>query len=231
MKRSLSLSWSLSGALALLAGACSEAPSVPAHPTWADVAPIVHGECAHCHGSTALTTGGGYRLDFYDMTSDVCGDAAQAIQPAPILASTSAVLMASDISSPGGGNRPRMPPAPAPLLRDWERDTILRWAQAPAKGAPPADNHGPTVAIAHVPVSVDKSLTFTAVVSDEDADPVIGVIEVSGVPTAFGMNRAGSFSVALDASAWPAGTQRLSAVLCDGWTKATYDLGPVTIKH
>jgi hypothetical protein len=220
--------------LGLCAGpglACSGPPSVPAHPTWADVAPLVHGECTHCHGSTAFTTGGGYRLDFFDMTSDVCGDAAKAIPPASILASTSAILMAADLTPPAGGGRPRMPPAPAPLLQDWERETIVRWAMQPAKGAPPATNRPPTIDIAHVPVTADQRLTFTAVLDDPDADPIVGVIEAMGADTLFAMNRAGAFTVDLDTSAWPAGARRLSAVLCDGWTKATYDLGSVTIEH
>jgi hypothetical protein len=231
MSRRTSLLSSLSVPLGLLALGCSEAPSVPAHPTWADLAPIIHGECSHCHGSTAFTTGGGYRLDFYDVTTDVCGEAAEAIQLGSILASTSAPLMLADVSTPMGGGRPRMPPAPAPLLQDWERETLVRWTMQPAKGAPPANNHAPTITIAHVPVSVDQRLNFTAVLDDADADPVIGVVKVTGASTAFAMNRAGAFSVDLDASTWPAGTERLSAVLCDGWTKATFDLGPITIKH
>ena len=41
---------------ALLAGlGC--APKAVDHPTWADVQPILAGECSHCHGSTADLTG------------------------------------------------------------------------------------------------------------------------------------------------------------------------------
>jgi hypothetical protein len=214
---------------ALLGAACSGPPSVPAHPTWADVAPILHGECTWCHGSTASATGGGYRLDFFDMTSDVCGEAAQAIPRATILASTSATSIETDVTPPQDGVRSRMPPAPAPPLPDWERLALVRWATQPAKGAPPAGNRPPTITISHVPVSADHRLTFTAVLDDPDGEPAVGVIKIAGV--LFAMDRSGAFSVDLDSSTWPAGPQRLTAVLCDGWTKAIYDLGPVTIQH
>ena len=216
--------------LGLFAGAaCQGPPTVPAHPTWADVAPIIHGECSYCHGSTAPTTGGGYRLDFFDMTSGVCGDAARAIPTGSILASGAAGLIGIDVTPPATGGRARMPPAPAPALLDWERTALTRWAGDPAKGAPPAGNHPPTIDVAHVPVSADQQVTFTAVLDDPDGEPVVGVIEAAGA--LFTMNRAGAFTVDFDASKWPAGMQRLSAVLCDGWTSVTYDLGPVTIQH
>jgi hypothetical protein len=209
--------------------ACSEPPSVPEHPTWADVAPIVHGECASCHGPTANDTGGGYRLDFYDMTPAVCGDAAQGLGGAAILAGTSAPLIKVDVTSPGGGTRARMPPAPAPGLFDWERLTLDRWADQPSKGAPSATNRVPTIDVQRVPAMVNGHLSFTAVVADPDGDPVVGVLEIAGA--VYGMNRPGAFDVELDASTWAAGTQRLSAVLCDGWTNVRYDLGPVRVTH
>jgi len=225
-RRHLTASSSLLG-FGLLA--CQGPPSVPVHPTWADVAPIIDGECTYCHGSTAPTTGGGFRLDFFDMTSEVCGDAAQAIPQGSILAGTAASLVGVDVTPPASGGRARMPPAPAPALLDWERLALTRWAAQPAKGAPPAGNHAPTIDIAHVPVTADERLTFTAVLNDLDGEPVVGVVEIAGA--LFAMNRAGAFTVDLDASKWPAGPQRLSAVLCDGWTNVTYDLGPVTIQH
>jgi hypothetical protein len=210
------------------AAACSQPPTVPLHPTWADVSPIVQGECASCHGPTALTTGGGYRLDFYDMTPAVCGDAAQGIGNAPILAGLVAPLMKLDLASPGGGVRARMPPAPAPGLFDWERNTIDRWADEPSKGAPPVTNRVPTIDVHRLPASVTNDhLSFTAVVADPDGDPVVGVLEIAGA--VYGMNRPGAFDVELDASSWVAGTQRLAAVLCDGWTNVRYDLGPIQI--
>ena len=218
------------GLLAIPAVGCAGPPAVPVHPTWADVAPIVQGQCTYCHGSTAFTTGGGCRLDFFDMTSDVCGDAALAIPNGSILAGTSAGLIQIRRHTPFG----RWPVAHASRAR--ARAARLgadghsaRWATQPAKGAPPAGNRPPTIDIAHVPVSADQRLDFTAVLVDPDGEPVVGVIEIGGA--VFAMDRSGAFSVDFDSSKWPAGAQRLSAVLCDGWTKATYDLGSVTITH
>ena len=64
---------------------------------------------------------------------------------------------------------------------------------------------------------------------DPDGEPAVGVLEIAGV--VFAMSRSGSFSVDLDTSTWPAGIQRLSATLCDGWQSAAYDLGPVIVRH
>jgi hypothetical protein len=211
------------------AGACGGSPTAPAQPTWVDVAPILRGECAHCHGSTAPTTGLGYRLDFYDV--DVCGDAARAL-PGGVLAGDqgTATSIRDDVSIPPGGGRPRMPPTPGPALYDWERRTLQLWANQPSKGPPPPDNRPPSIAINAMPSVVDGALGFVTLLSDPDDDPVIGVIELDGVPR-YGMNRGGTFAVSLDMRNQPNGTQRVSAVLCDGWTSTTIDLGPVTIEH
>jgi hypothetical protein len=200
------------------------------------VAPILNGQCNGCHGSTADVTGLSYRLDFYDMQQPtpqmpdvLCGDAAAAI-PGGILAHTAAPTIANDIDPADGGIRPRMPPLPASPLPDWQRETLRRWAADPSKGPPPDSNHAPTIEVHQLPSSVDTQLAFIAIIADADGDAVVGALEVGDQPR-FLMNRAGSFAVALDSSAWPAGTERLSAVLCDGWTKVTIDLGPVQVAH
>jgi hypothetical protein len=45
------------------------------------------------------------------------------------------------------------------------------------------------------------------------------------------MNRSGSFAVDLDASTWPSGAQHLNAVLCDGWTNVSVDLGSLVVNR
>jgi hypothetical protein len=215
---------------ALLSGAaCSPEPVAPLQPTWADVAPIVRGQCAGCHGSTAKDTGQSYRLDFYEMSPTVCGDAALAMDPGLVLASSASALMGSDIQVASGARFPKMPPLPAPALADWEITTIERWSKSPAKGPPPPTNHPPTITTGKIAATADATLSFTAIVDDPDGDPVVGVVEVNGL--AFLMNRPGSFAVSFDSSSWPAGTVRPQAVLCDGWVQKTYDLGPITVKH
>jgi hypothetical protein len=210
-------------------GACSPPPSVPANPTWSDVAPILNGECVSCHGSTAPATGGGYRLDFFDMTPEVCGEAAQALGAATLLAAGAAPLIKSDVSLPPTGDRARMPPAPAPVLTDWERKALQRWTTTPSKGPPPEGNRPPVIDVGQLPAVVDQRLQFSAVAADPDGDSVVGVLKIANL--LYAMNRPGAFAVDLDSSTWPSGTERLSAVLCDGWSSVTYDLGPVRVQH
>jgi hypothetical protein len=210
---------------------CSSAPAEPQNPTWANVAPILRGECDSCHGWTAPTTGAGFRFDFYDVTKDVCGDAALAFGAGAVLAGSTlaSTQIGTDVVTSKGASWPRMPPQPSPALPDWERDTIERWAAQPVKGPPPPGNRPPSVMVSGYPAVAAKELAFTAIIDDPDGDSTIGVIEVNGL--AFLMNRPGSFDVRFDSSSWSAGAQPVRAVLCDGWTSATYDLGPVQIQH
>ena len=212
----------------LVCGACGNEPSPPEHPTWADVQPIIMGQCSHCHGVTSSVTGSGYRLDFYDMTTDVCGEAARAL-PGGILAAQAAPSIIMDVTVPTDGSHARMPPAPAPGLHDWERETLLRWADQPVKGPPPAGNHAPTIQVSGLPKGVDKTLRFSALLDDADGDEVVGILKIAG--SVLAMPSSGSFAVEIPSDSWPAGPQRLTAVLCDGWASVPVDLGPVDVKH
>jgi hypothetical protein len=222
-------------ALALAASACGGEPAVPANPTWADVEPILRAECNHCHGGTAPVTAalGGlfFRFDFYDMTPEVCGEAAQALE-ATALGRGYAKLIQADVTVPAGCDRGRMPPAPASPLADWQRETLIRWASAsdPPRGAPLRDNRRPDIHLSAASATADKRLTFTAVIDDPDGEPVVGVLKIGDLTLK--MDRPGSFAADIDTSSWPAGTQPISAVLCDGWSQVSYDdLGNVEIKH
>lgn len=210
---------------------CSSPPAEPLNPGWADVAPIFRGECNSCHGWTAKDTGSSYRFDFFDVTTDVCGDAALALDRGVILAgkTLAANQIETDVLPRGGAAWARMPPQPSPALPDWERDTVERWAAQPVKGAAPSGNRPPTLALAGYPASADKMLAFTVALQDPDDDAALGVIEVNGL--AFLMNRTGSFAVSFDSSSWPAGPQPVTAIVCDGWARAQYDLRSVQIAH
>ena len=225
------------------ASSCSEGGSAPAQPTWADVSPILRGECASCHGWTAsdrppdamgvrpVDTGGGFRFDFYDITTDVCGDAAMALDPTSTLAGAPgvSVQIKADIVAQPGAHWPRMPPQPSPALPGWEVETLNRWAAQPVKGPPPPNNRPPIVSVSQFPSTANGQLGFTAILDDPDGDSVLGVIELGGL--AFLMNRSGAFAVQFDSSSWPVGPVHPIAVLCDGWSQITYDLGPVQIRH
>jgi hypothetical protein len=230
------------GLLAILVAGCGER-SIPAHPAWADVAPIVRGDCVGCHGWTASdrppnadgfhppNTGGGVRLDFYEVTEAVCGDAALAMDPNVPLAGSAGIAaqVRADLVVQNGAQAPRMPPEPYPALESWELETIERWASNPVKGPPPSGNRPPTIAINQLPSTADQQLAFTAILDDPDGDSVVGVIEVPGFDLL--MNRPGAFDVVFDSSGWPPGPVYPIAVLCDGWTSTTIELGPIVVEH
>jgi hypothetical protein len=213
-------------------GACHSSHAVPEQPTWADVEPIVRGACTQCHGSNAKVAGsfggGTYRFDFYDMTDAVCGEAAEALR-GNALGMAWAAMMAADVTPPGSGWRSRMPPSPGDQLTDWQRETVIRWARKPVRGTASPENHRPDIELVGLPPTADGSLKLTAIVSDGDGEPVVGVLKVGD--TRLLMDRSGSFSATVDTSAWATGKRSLSATLCDGWSNVTVDLGSVTIAH
>lgn len=237
------LCWALVPLALATALGCGEPQTAPAHPVWSDVAPVLRGACVSCHGWTATdrpadaagvhppNTGGSIRLDFFDVTEEVCGHAAYALDPTVSLAGSPAAYarMGADVLAQPGARWPRMPPQPTPALPDWEIETITRWASDPVKGPPPAGNRPPSITVSQLPAAIDGRLAFTAIIDDPDGDGVLGVVEIGGV--AFLMNRPGSFAVDLDSSAWPAGTVHPIGVVCDGWTRSTVDLGPVEVRH
>lgn len=218
----------------LIAGGCASPPSAPATPTWVDVEPILRGSCTHCHGATARVTGSAgssvYRLDFYDMTEATCGEAATVLDGQG-LAHGFAPLIKTAVTPPSAGVRPRMPPAPAPELADWERDTLTRWASEPdpLRGEPPRDNHRPEIQLGGDSGVANAQLAFTAVTSDRDGESVVGVLKVGDL--VLKMDHPGAFAATMDTSTWPAGLLPISAKVCDGWGGVTYDLGNVQIKH
>jgi hypothetical protein len=218
--------------LLMLSPGCGGPPRVPEHPTWADVEPIVRAECTHCHGPTARETGSSgalvYRFDFYDMTPSTCGDAAAALAPQG-MALGWALLIRSAVEPPASGGRARMPPAPAPSLATWERETLLRWAADPRRGVPQPGNARPDIQLDAPSGIADTGLSFSAAIEDPDGEPVVGVLNIGDV--ALLMDRPGVFAADLDTRTWPAGRYPISASLCDGWDVVSYQLGNVQIMH
>lgn len=216
--------------VAPLAAGCSPTPMVPADPAWADVAPIFRGQCNSCHGWTARDTAASYRFDFFEMTTDTCGDAALALDKGLALAGNplATAKLHADISVQQSGWA-RMPPPPSPALSDWQRETLDRWAASPGLGPAPSGNRPPTLELSALPSTADQSVTFTAVLEDPDGDAALGVIEMNGL--AFLMDRTGSFDVQFDSSTWPAGPQTPTVTVCDGWVKSEYPLATIQISH
>lgn len=223
-------------AVALLGGLGCK-PEAPAHPTWVDVQPIMAGECVHCHGATAdrlgdERTGGGYRLDFYDMLEGVCAEATQVLGDKRSLAAAYAGDIWEAITAPADrpGDRPRMPPPPASYLADWEWQTIQRWvADGAPKGALPPGNRPARFRLYQDSSPADRTLDITAVIEDPDGDPIVGVLQFGDFTLK--MDRGGAFSGTLDTSSWPAGERPVTAVLCDGWSSVSYAVGTLVVKH
>ena len=216
----------------LPAFACGSAPAIPEQPTWADVAPILRAECSGCHGGSAASTGsaGGvvYRLDFFDMSPGICGDATLATGNMRF-AAAAASQIAFDITSVSASLRPRMPPLPAPWLDDWKWKTLLRWTSHAEKGAMPRGNRPPTLQVLPALRLVKPSFTLSVVLEDPDGDSAVGVLTIGDVTLT--MDRPGAFSIAIDASRWPLVPSPIPvhATVCDGWQRTTYDLMPFFI--
>jgi hypothetical protein len=219
--------------LLLLSLVACEPEPVPAQPTWADVEPILRGHCTHCHGASAdVSAKAGdtvYRFDFFEVSAETCGEAAQALD-GPEMAHGWAPLIEAAITPPAGGGRARMPPAPASALSEREQETLVRWARSPSLGVPPRDNHRPRVEVTRAPAaSVDAALEMTVLVEDPDGESVVGVLRVGDETVR--LTGPGAFTVSLDTSAWPEGAHAARAVLCDGWDEISYALPEVVVAH
>jgi hypothetical protein len=198
---------------------------VAEHPTWADVEPILRGNCTSCHGANPAA-GGGVRFDFFALDEQVCGDAARAID-APHMAHELAPLIAAAITPSGG--RARMPPAPAPDISDGERETLLRWAADPQLGMP-RNNHKPAIALPDPLASnVDDHLDLTLIVDDPDGESVVGVLQLG--PQTRRLDGPGAFHLTVSTASWSTGRYPATATLCDGWAPVSYALPEIVVVH
>jgi hypothetical protein len=218
----------VASALVVAAAAACGPSDPPENPGWADVEPIMRGACSGCHGSSAQTTGNGFRFDFYDMTADPCGEAAGVLAGVS-LARAQADHIARAITTTDPGVRPSMPPVPAPYLADNEWLTLLRWTANPIKGDKPPQNRAPQISIEGTSLTADQVLDVNVVVHDPDGDPVVGIVKIGDQVGK--IDRAGAFSARWDTSSWPAGAVTMSAVLCDGWSQVSADLQQISIHH
>jgi hypothetical protein len=227
----------VSRAVATLAGlflisacaACAGPPAVPEQPSWADVQPIMRASCTGCHGGSAPEAGSAlgvtYRLDFFDMTPESCGDAAIA-DASTRFARAAATQIACDITSDDASIRPRMPPEPAPWLPDWQWRTLLRWTRDPIKGDVPAGNHPPAIALTSPKTGLERVFTLAVKLDDPDGDSVVGTLTIEDVTIR--LDRPGAFAIAIDATQWGPGPFHPQAVICDGWTRVAVPLDEIS---
>ena len=122
---------------AALSSGCSIEPSAPGQPTYeADVRPILMARCIRCHGSPTLadptSTNDAYKarplpIRRFDVFADTPCDtpdagAACVISGAQSSAALIKLYINADPKTTG------MPPAPAPPLTSYQKDTLLNWA-------------------------------------------------------------------------------------------------------
>ncbi|MDR7422964.1 MAG: hypothetical protein QN159_10940 [Armatimonadota bacterium] len=218
--------------LSLAVGALAScgAPDAPADPTWADVHPILQGQCLHCHGATAAGDGAGVRFDLLDAAS-LCAQGPEdelgaRLSPAPSFL-RNAMSLLETIRPPANrpGGRPKMPPAPATPLEPWQRETLERYVAKllalPAgerattgRGPIPKDARPPRLRVARYAV-LGPRVVIDYVVEDDNADSVIGELRLG--PAVAPIPAGGAGQVALDVTGVPPGPLQLTARLCDGW--------------
>jgi hypothetical protein len=229
LKNALHIVRLLGGLPLLLLVNCS-APEAPIDPTWSDVYPILQGQCLHCHGANAEQDGAGWRFDFLDAASlckaEPSDDLAAALDPSSSFLAAKALILA-DIVPASPGSRPKMPPEPGRLLEEWQRTTLERFIGKlnsvtvgvdPAmavRGPVPADARSPRITLQYA--LLNGILTLDYVVSDENADPVIGELRV-GDNLVAPIPSAGAGQAAFNLGGQRPGTPlQVSARLCDGW--------------
>ena len=234
----------------LAVGACDTAGTAPAHLDWsrrrADLARTVRelprvdrqrsSRRTPRRRSPAEHRAATIRLDFFDVTPRRrAGDAAaRATIPPSASALGSPLAYVTDQRTTSPRSRTRggraCPLSRARCCRAGRSRPSRDGRETRSRDRRPSVTSRPTIRRSSgLPATADRTLAFTAVLEDPDGDAALGVIEAGGV--AFLMNRAGAFAVRLDASGWPEGPIHPSAVVCDGWTKRTIDLGPVEIRH
>ena len=201
-------------------------PAVPENPTWTeDVRPILMANCARCHTDSPIGGAPGYiRLDRFENWPNPAGGN---YIGAGALADR-VVARASDPDLP-------MPPVIGPL--DDRQQAILQgWLDNQAeRGAPLPDNAAPTITVGPAQVdAVARTATFDYEILDEEGDYVVGQlasvspVDDSDVVVAAVMYR-GSGQVVWDFTDEPGGVYPVTAIIDDGNTLVSVDVGTVDV--
>ena len=133
--------------------------------------PVLAANCVRCHGAPPLfgaTTG--FRLDGFADLADV-----SELDPSGEVVVLGARSMAQAIATRVADEARPMPPRFP--LDDYQREVLERWALAPERGAPRADNQLPTLTLEELSRSGDE-IVLAAHASDRDGDLVTGELRV-----------------------------------------------------
>lgn len=215
-------------ALALFTGvATCAAPEPPTNPSWdVDVYPILRGSCGNCHGDTAGLTGPGMGFRF-----DTCNPADFKIGTDKERAALGlgavnlAPLILMDVLPSAGGGRPKMPPAPAEPLSEYEVGVLRNWEKVVSQARGNNDisaacrksvaNRDPRARL----VSWNKDgndLVAVLDITDLDGDIVLGTVANSDDL----ITSVGRRTVRVK------GSQTIKLQLSDGWTTVDVTLEP-----
>jgi hypothetical protein len=174
--------------LAAVSG-CTAPATAPAKPSWdLDVAPIIRGNCAHCHGELAPKVAPAWRFDVCDPAAlkDATGVAFKDDQGNDqVIFGAAAAPVAQIIPMTISGARipSRMPPPPAGTLSDYDIEVLQNWAKVTAAAATPAEackkqgaNHDPVAKL--ISSRWDGGdLVATIEISDSDGDQVFAKVK------------------------------------------------------
>ena len=226
LRRAVSVRVPAVAALLLAATQVGCSPAVPEDPTWTeDVRSILMANCARCHTDPPIGGAPNYlRLDRYETWP---GERIPVLQGAAASSASVALRAASP-------DRP-MPPIIGPL-NGRQQEILQLWADNGApRGEPLADNAAPTVTVGPGQVDVGaNTATFDYEILDDEGDFVVGQIvgvspdDGSDVVIAPTMYR-GTGQVMWDFTDMPAGTYPLSAIVDDGNTLVTVEVGSVDV--
>jgi hypothetical protein len=213
-------------ALALATGAITVAPScavpeAPEKPAWdTDVYPILRGSCLHCHGAEYMTTANPWRFD-------VCSPMLFADVEATTDVGLGAVAIGESLKMDidASKTRPKMPPAPAEPLGDYETKVLQNWLKlATAKDVDPKvvckkqePNGKPNVKLLKSRKEGDTAW-LTLEVTDPDGDVVAGKISAGDASTK--ISKLGRYEVKIE----KATSDDYKAKVSDGWDTFESDL-------
>jgi hypothetical protein len=177
---------SIVGLAGIFASACAAPAAAPEKPSWdLDVAPIVRGSCANCHGELASKIAPASRFDVCDPQTMKDASGVDFGNEAILGAASPAnyTLMAVDTDPT---KIRRMPPAPAGQLSEYESTVLQNWVKVVTDAGTPQSackkqgiNHDPEAKLIASRWE-GSDLIATIEVSDSDGDQVFTKVKAGG---------------------------------------------------